>query len=713
MNTLPKVKDLVLVGGGHTHALVLRAWGMNPLAGVRVTVINPAPTAAYSGMLPGFVAGHYTRDELDIDLLRLARFAGARMVVGIVTEIDKDAKMITVPGRPPIAYDLCSIDIGITSEMPKLKGFTEHAIPAKPLAPFAHKWNAFRTSHSEGNIAVIGGGVAGVELAMAMQHAVPKAKVRILDRSKSLTAVGLQGRNRLKRQLTDMGIELVEGASGCEVTADSVVLENGDAIPSDFTVGAAGAEPFEWPKDIGLNMHDGFIAVDATLRSSDPNIFAVGDCAHLTASPRSKAGVFAVREAPFLFDNLRAVLSGGALTNYDPQRDYLKLISMGGKSAMAEKFGRAFHGPLLWKWKDRIDRAFMTKLEDLPVMAKPEVPRTAAIGLKEVLGDKPLCAGCGSKVGNSALKSALTGLPRNARKDVERLPSDDAGVLTVGGQKQVISTDHLRAFTEDPVIMARISAVHALGDIWAMGANPQAATANIVLPQMSEDLQSRTLSEVMSAAQEVFADAGAEIVGGHSSMGAEMSIGFTVTGLLDRDPITLGGAQDGDQLMLTKPIGSGVILAAEMAGAARGWDVHRLFERMCQGQGAAADILSDSHAMTDVTGFGLLGHLWGMCEQSQVAVELTQAAVPFFDGAEALSNEGHRSSIFGSNVASVGAVEGTPHDLLFDPQTSGGLLAAVSGDMAADCVAKLRAAGYEDAMVIGRIIKGPATIKVI
>ena len=713
MNAYPMVKDLVLVGGGHTHALVLRAWGMNPLPGVRVTVINPAPTAAYSGMLPGFVAGHYTRDELDIDLMRLARFAGARLVVGIVTQIDKDAKTITVPGRPPIAYDLCSIDIGITSNMPKLKGFNQHGTPAKPLAPFARKWDEFRAGITEGAIAVIGGGVAGVELSMAMKHAMPQATVRVIDRSKALTAIRLQGRNRLKRQMTDMGIQLIEDASVVEVAADKVLLESGEAIPSNFTVGAAGAEPFEWPSDIGLTMHEGSIAVDATLRSSDPSIFAVGDCAHLTASPRSKAGVFAVREAPFLFDNIRAAFSGGALTEYKPQKDYLKLISMGGKSALAEKFGKAFHGPLLWTWKDRIDRAFMSKLDELPVMERPQLPRTAATGLKDAMGDKPLCAGCGSKVGNSALRSALSGLPENKRDDVLRLPSDDAGLLKVGGKTQVISTDHLRAFTDDPVMMAKIAAVHALGDIWAMGAKPQSAVANVVLPRMSEGLQSRTLSEVMAAAHEVMADAGADIVGGHSSMGAEMSIGFTLTGLLDREPITLAGAKPGDLLILTKPIGSGVLLAAEMAGAARGWDIHRLLEQMVQGQGVASEILSQSHAMTDVTGFGLLGHVWGMCEQSGVSATISAESVPTFDGAQKLSQQGHRSSIFSSNVAAVGTVEGTPPDLFFDPQTSGGLLASVPADFADACISKLISAGYRDAKIIGQVESGPAKIKVI
>ena len=137
---LPLTRDLVLVGGGHTHALVLRMWGMAPLPGVRLTLINPGPTAPYSGMLPGFVAGHYPREALDIDLVQLARFAGARLVLGAAEAIDPINKRITVPGRPEIAYDVASIDIGITSAMPALNGFADHAVPAKPLGSFAAAW---------------------------------------------------------------------------------------------------------------------------------------------------------------------------------------------------------------------------------------------------------------------------------------------------------------------------------------------------------------------------------------------------------------------------------------------------------------------------------------------------------------------------------------------------------------------------------------------
>ncbi|WP_394151782.1 selenide, water dikinase SelD [Loktanella salsilacus] len=710
----PLVKDLVLIGGGHTHALVLRKWGMKALAGVRVTVINPGPTAPYSGMLPGFVAGHYSREELDIDLVKLARFAGARLVNGAVSAIDTTQKTITVPGRPPIAYDIVSVDVGITSVMPDLPGFSDYGIPAKPLGAFASRWDTFRITTTQPRIAIIGGGVAGAELAMAMVHSLrangSAPVAHLIDRGKIVDTLGETARRKVLAALADLGVTLIEDARVARVTATAVILHDGTEIASDFTTGAAGAKPHDWQKDIGVSLHDGFINVNEMLQSSDPSLFAVGDCAHLAHAPRPKAGVYAVRQAPVLFDNLRAALSGGDLRPYHPQKDYLKLISLGEKSALAERMGTAFSGPLLWRWKDRIDRTFMRQFEDLVPMSLPPLPLTRALGLKEALGDKPMCGGCGAKVGRGALRSALQSLPPPQRDDVQIVPGDDAGLLTVGGMQQVISTDHLRAFINDPVTMTRIAVNHALGDIWAMGAAPQAATVNLILPKLSADLQARTLSEIMQTANEALTVAGAAIVGGHTSLGAELTIGLTVTGLCARPPITLRGAQPGDALILTKPIGSGVIMAAEMAGAAPGDIVADALDLMCRSQAVASDILAQVHAMTDVTGFGLAGHLSGIGDASGTGAMLDLANIPIMAGALALAKAGQHSTLFRDNIAGSGPVTGPAGpitDLIYDPQTAGGLLAAVHPDQATDLLQKLKNAGYNGASIIGYVTDIP------
>ena len=705
MDAFPLTQDLVLIGGGHAHALLLKRWGMQALPGVRVTLINPGPTAPYSGMLPGFVAGHYGRDDLDIDLYDLARFAGARIIDGAATGIDRAAKTVQVPGRPDVAYDICSIDVGITSAMPDLRGFVEFGRPAKPLGDFAASWEAYRNTAAP-QVAVIGGGVAGAELSMAMAYALRAraAHLCLIDRGQVLAALGPKARAVGLAALARLGVEVIENATVTSVTATDVELAEGRQIPSGFTAGTAGAQPHGWLGATGLNLHGGFIAVDGFLRSSDPAIFAVGDCARMTESPRPKAGVFAVRQAPVLFDNLRAALSGNVLRPFRPQRDYLKLISLGGKQALAEKWGRGWSGGLLWRLKDRIDRDFMWKFRDLPVIAGPALPGTIALGLREALGDAPLCGGCGAKVVRAALRQVLGDAP-----------GDDAAVLQTGSALQVISTDHLRAVTADPALMVRIAAVHALGDIWAMGAIPQAATATIILPRMSARLQQRTLAEIMAVATEVMTEAGAAIVGGHTSLGAELTLGFTVTGLCGQTPITLTGAKDGDAIILTKPLGSGVVLAGAMQGRTKGADLAACFAAMVQGQGAASAILRDAHAMTDVTGFGLAGHLMGICEASGVAADLTLSAIPLLQGAEGLAALGIRSTIWADNKAGAGPVSAfaSPRaDLIFDPQTAGGLLAAVNSALAPDVLRALQNAGYP-AAIIGTFRNGSAAINAV
>ena len=713
---LPLTRDIVLIGGGHAHALVLRQWGMNPLPGARLTVINPGPTAPYTGMLPGFVAGHYDRDTLEIDLVRLARFAGARLILGRAEALDRAARTVTVAGRPPVAYDIASLDIGIHSALTALPGFDDHATPAKPLGRFAAAWaiHLDRMRRDPGladrGLAVIGAGVGGVELAMAMAHGGAEAaghpvQVQIVDSGAALRGIGAGAARALRQRLRAMGITLIENAQVARVTAEGLTLADRRQIAAGFTVGAAGAVPYGWLSDTGLPLHDGFVRVDETLRCIDDRaLFAVGDCAHMDHAPRPKAGVFAVRQAPVLTANLRAALGAGPWRRYAPQRDYLKLISLGQKAAVADKFGLRLEGALLWRWKDRIDRAFMDRLANLPAMAAPRLPVAVADGVRaEMAGGRPMCGGCGSKLGRATLGEVLEGAVM-----------EDAAVLPHGAGCQVISTDHLRAFVDDPFVMARIAANHALGDVFAMGAVPQAALATVILPRASAEMHRRMLTEIMAAARSVMAEAGARIVGGHTLVGDSLGIGFTVTGLCAA-PVTLAGAEAEDVLILTKPIGTGAIMAADMALAARGPWVVAAVMAMQDSQKEAAAILQGAHAMTDVTGFGLAGHVMGLLEAANLSAHLTLADIPLLEGALALARGGHRSTLFADNAALAARMtlpDDTRADLLFDPQTAGGLLAAVAPEQAAACLGRLSAAGYPAAR-IGTLASGAPHITVV
>ncbi|MDG4647400.1 selenide, water dikinase SelD [Roseibacterium sp. SDUM158017] len=716
----PIVREVLLVGGGHAHALLLRRWGMRPVPGARLTLVNPGPTAPYTGMLPGFIAGHYRREELDIDLVRLARFAGARFVEGRAVALDREARAVTLASGRRLAYDIVSLDVGITSDMPALPGFAAHGLAAKPLGRFADLWAEVARGAGPLAVAVLGGGVAGAELAMACAHRLRglgrEAGITLVDRDRVLGGVSPAARRRLLAALEAWGVAMVEGDPPAEVTRDAVLLESGRRVAADVTIGAAGARAQGWLEETGLETEGGHVVTDSHLRSvTDARVYAVGDCAHFRPAPHAKAGVYAVRAAPVLAYNIAADLTGRQRKAFRPQRDFLKLVSTGGRAAVAEKAGLALSGPALWRLKDAIDARFMERLRDLPAMERPSLPRNAAEGVAAELSGPAPCGGCGAKLGAGALSGVIAGAPGAVRDDAERLPGDDAAVLRFGATRQVVSTDHLRAFALDPALVARVSAIHALGDVWAMGAAPQSALATVILPRMAARLQGPWLEEVMTAAADVFEAEGAAVLGGHSSMGAELTVGFAVTGLAGASPVTLKGARPGDALIVTKALGSGVILAAEMQGRARGGDVVACWEAMSTPQGTAARALAgEARAMTDVTGFGLAGHLWNICAASGAGAEVSLAALPLLSGAEDLAARGIRSTLSAQNRAALEAVVSAPAtprgDLVFDPQTAGGLLAAVPSGRAGALVGALRGLGFP-AVRIGTVTDRPGRLE--
>ena len=270
----PAVKDLVFVGGGHAHALVLRAFAMAPLPGVRLTVINPGPAAPYTGMLPGLIAGHYRRDEIMIDLLRLARQSGALAILDRATGIDRDRRLVHLADRPPIAYDLLSLDVGIASDLPDIPGYSDHAVSAKPLGRYAEAWEAFVTRALPApRLTIIGGGVAGMELALASQHRLAglgrTPAITVIERSAAvLPNIGRGARDSLLAHAARAGIRLVTGAEVAEIAAQSVRLTTGEVLASDFTLSVAGTRPQGWLAETGLALSQGFVTVGPTLQLS-------------------------------------------------------------------------------------------------------------------------------------------------------------------------------------------------------------------------------------------------------------------------------------------------------------------------------------------------------------------------------------------------------------------------------------------------------------
>ena len=723
-SSIPYSKDLVLIGGGHCHALVLLKWAMNPLPGVRLTLINPDPNAPYTGMLPGYVSGHYTFDEINIDLVRIAQHANARYVLDQVKNIDLNRHRIHRTNGPDIYYDLLSINVGISLAIEELEGFNEFGTPAKPLGVFARQWDRFVQKISierfQPNIVVIGAGVGGVELAMAMKYQLSKmssekANVTLIESQESILGeINVSARNKLTMQLNHYQIKRLCNSQVQKITSTGVILKSGKLIPANFVVGTAGARAFSWIHQTKMPNRDGFIIVDKYLRSTYPDnsIFAVGDCAFNPEFNLPRAGVFAVRQAPVLYSNLKASLTGKPLKPFIPQSDFLKIISTGHKNAVSIKFSIAFEGANVWRWKNAIDKKFMNKFDLDLTPPKHIIPDDIPLNSQSLINTShKLCTGCGAKVGSSSLNQALDEALSNSKFEWQ----GDAAEIQLNDRNIVVSTDHLRPFTLDHALFAKICALHSMSDVWAKGAQPKYALASITIPFMADRLQAETLREIMQVAHNTFSNAGVAIVGGHTAQGPELSIGFTVVSDPKNNFLSHSGAQSGDKIILTKPIGTGVILAGNMQGKVSGDHLYKCLEVMAQSSQKAAQLLAPiATTMTDITGFGLAGHLFNLLKGSKKCASLHLVDIPLLDGALQLSNEGIQSTLWESNskVSRYFSELDDPRcKLLFDPQTSGGLCATIPNESQNKIIDQLKSSGIT-AHVIGTVYDGDPFVDV-
>ncbi|HEY7775453.1 MAG TPA: FAD-dependent oxidoreductase, partial [Kineobactrum sp.] len=454
-------RDLVLVGGGHAHALALRMLAMNPVAGLRVTLVSPASHTPYSGMLPGLVAGHYTFTDSHIDLVRLCQWANARFICPEVSGLDPTQRELTVPGRAPLGYDVLSLDIGSQPELDSVPGAREHAVPVKPVAALWQRWRHLERTLQEQppakpvQLAVVGGGAGGVELALAMAH-----RLRGVPVALALFCAGpdiLQGYNRCSRRavrqaLAAAGVELHCHSRVQRVQAGRLEFEDGRNAPFDTLFWCTGAAAAPWVADSGLATDArGFIALQDTLQStSDEFVFAAGDIATQIAYPRPKAGVYAVRQAPVLAHNLRNILLGRPLRKHRPQREFLSLLSLGQRRATANRGPLSITGDWVWRWKDRIDRKFMDQFTHPPT-AMPTGTSDALPDTESAAG-QALCGGCGAKVGGDSLRLALGQLrSRYPQLCPDPASADDAAIVPVpAGGVQLQSIDILRALVADP-----------------------------------------------------------------------------------------------------------------------------------------------------------------------------------------------------------------------------------------------------------------------
>lgn len=700
---------LLLAGGGHTHALVLRRWLMRPhlrpLA-TRVTLVSRHGSLAYSGLVPAILAGLELPASGRLDWHRLCALADVAFVRAEIVGLDPATRLLQLAGRPPLAFDRLSLDVGAITPA----GPDEQAV--KPLEPFL----AWCEEAAVAEPRLRGGGASAVEVALALRAR--GARPQLLLRGASLHLPSPAANRLAERLLQQAAIPVRRQVAATE--------------PADLA--CTGSRAPAWLAAAGLPVDpaSGRVLTGATLEVLDhPGLFATGDCGLIPTAPRPPSGVWAVRAAPVLAENLLRCLDQRPLLRWRPQPRALQLLGDGG--VMGQPRALAFWGPWaigphpwLWRWKRHLDRRFMASFDTL----RPMAPAAAA-------GEPMGCRGCAAKLAATPLRAALTRLARLSG-DPPLPPAEDAPLVRSleGGPRLLQSVDGFPALVADPWLNGRLTTLHACGDLWASGATVDSAQVVVTVPRGSAAVQEELLFQTLAGVRSVLDPLGARLLGGHTLEGrdgAGLAITLTVNGLAPAHRHWgKGPMRAGDVLVLSRPIGTGVLFAAAMAGDSCGPWLEAVLPQLDQDQSALVPLLAahGCRACTDITGFGLLGHLGEMLADSPpdaidtarpaapVVVDLEGAALPVFPGVLELLERGRASSLapanaealvlLGTRVRWIGP-EPLPSSLagmLIDPQTCGPLLAALPGDRASAALEALHGAGFPHARVIARVRAG-------
>lgn len=380
----PSRKNVVLIGAGHAHVCALRLFGLNPLPAAELTLITRRRHTPYSGMLPGFIACHYGIDDIRIDTVPLARFAGARLCQDEVIGLDLCNRRVICRSSPPLRYDLLSIDIGSMPNTAGVPGAEASAIPVKPIDGFLERFEALRrrvlARQGRAAVAGIGGGAGGVELLLSVEQRLRREVGAAGYATTGLSFVLVTAsddifptfppafRRRFRAVLAERGIGVVTGATVTGIEAGRLIFADRAPIAADEILWTTQAAPVRWLAGTGLPLDaHGFIRVDDDLRvAGHDDIFAAGDIITFTSRPLPKSGVYAVRAGPVIADNIRRVLEGATPRDFRPQREALYLVSTGERYAIGSRNGLTFAGRWVWRWKDWIDRRFIQRYKKLP-----------------------------------------------------------------------------------------------------------------------------------------------------------------------------------------------------------------------------------------------------------------------------------------------------------------------------------------------------------
>lgn len=695
----------------------------------RITLVNPSTEQLYSSMLPGLISKNYSFDESSIDLIKLTLSAKCRFFRDTLVAIKPDKKIILFKERGYIEYDILSLSTGSdTKIIPGSKN--SNFLNLKPFHSFLfdfEAWiNSFRCNKQRLRIGVIGGGIAALEIILAVKARLEshikkrafhtKLDIFFLTKEKSLfESLNFLLKKQCLKTVNENKITVVPSFLASKIIGNHVFTPEGNSFQLDLGILATGPSPQPWTKMSGLPLcENGFIRVNNDLTCEHfENIFVTGDAASLHGYPKlPKSGLIAVRQGQTLVKNIRKKLDKKPLLPYKPQVLQLSLIRTAADDAIVSYSQLALKGAIFWHLKNFIDLNFINKFKSFKKMKKNETLQT---GLQI-----ERCGGCGSKVGANILRGVLEEFKNDQSFSNIGDMDEDAGFSISYSDKLNLHTiDGFRQLIDEPYDMGVITAHHSVSDITAMGGTPKTALALVGVTLNDEKLMKNDLRLALRGLLDGLKAYSVKVIGGHTNEAESISLGLAINGVIDEDRIIKkNGIQLGDRIILTQAIGAGVIFAGLMVGHTKGKWLNQVINEIKQRKDNISDFIGKfANGCTDVTGFGLVGHLAEMTKNNPYGIIINLEKIPFFEGAEELSSNKVKSSLFPQNIDVLYEVsrniKNDPRfDLCFDPQTAGGFLLSIKADKANHCVETLRKLGYSRCCEIGAVVDSHNGVKI-
>ena len=647
---------LVLIGGGHTNVLLIKKWLMSPelIPEIPVSIISRDSYLVYSAMFPSVISKSISLEESLIDIKSLAKNAKISFIEEEVQDIDFNLKTIVLSNRPPVDFSKLVLNYGSETKIPREFETLVKNRNAFPIKPFLRAYDLIQQedifdSVKELPFVIVGSGLAAIEVSYALRKRWRFRHLKLLCDSTKIN-------NKILKSLRNSNIELVD---------------NLDSDYGKILLCTGNKSPLWIQKKLLESDSNGRMIINHNLQlKSVSGIFAAGDCAVIDSSKRPASGIFAVKVVNTLVHNLKKEIEGRSLKKWFPQRFGLQIVNV-----FPSQYPKAFaiyrnfvFGPsfFIWFLKHKIDLNFIQKFRSKRLIMLN--------GGKNIsLND---CRGCAAKIPQFVLNKSLI----NSNLDSLASSPEDSVEIYKNGQDIILqSVDGFPALVSDPWLNAKITTLHACSDLWACGAKLSSAQALISLPKVEREFQSYLFSQCLQGIKSTVEDQGGELMGGHTyearslvnkpySLGIDISL--TVQGILKSGakPWLKSGMNDGDVLMMSRPLGVGIYFAGQMQNINMPSSSSEIMKNLVKSQQNLIDeiyFLQDQckeslvNAATDITGYGFIGHLKEMVESSNlfrernnlepIKVLLDLLAFKAYPGVFDLIRKNIKSTFFESN----------------------------------------------------------------